>query len=63
MSGIQDRFRMLAHVFFNGEYDEHLAPGNVQSSRNAVTLSEGWMARIDNGHLIFKPFEGRVSTL
>jgi len=54
---------MLAHVFFNGEYDEHLAPGNVQSSRNAVTLSEGWMARIDSGHLIFKPFEGRMSTI
>jgi hypothetical protein len=54
---------MLAHVFFNGEYDEHLTPENVQSIRNAVMLSESWMTRVDSGHLVFKPFEGRVSTL
>lgn len=52
---------MLAHAFFNGEYDEHLTPENVQSTRNAVMLSESWMARVDSGHLIFKYFEGRVS--
>ena len=59
--GIQDRFRILAHVFFNGEYDENLAPENVQSICNALMLSESWMARVDSGHLTFKSFEGKVS--
>jgi len=54
---------VLAHVFFNGEYDEDLTPENVQSTRNAIMLSESWMARVDSGHLIFKSFKGRVSTL
>ena len=26
-------------------------------------LSESWMARVDIGHLVFKPFEGRVSII
>jgi hypothetical protein len=54
---------MLAHVFFDGEYDEHLIPENVQSIRNALVLSESWMARVDSGHLIFTPFKGRVSVV
>lgn len=50
----QNRFKELASIFFDHQFDGCLNEQIVKSPANAVLLTEEWMDALDEGRMAFQ---------
>ena len=50
----QNRFKELASIFFDHQFDGCLNEQVVKSSSNAILLAEEWVNALDEGRMAFQ---------